>query len=94
MAPTARQEGASALSELPTILSAIPSLPRPVLRRLTARLIERLDEIDGDPVLGDDAPAGGNVEDEGEIDNEDGDQIGYRMHQRRLWAIHGAMRVR
>ena len=32
---------------LSAILSALPSLPRPVLQRLTARMIERLDEIDG-----------------------------------------------
>lgn len=31
------------------MLRAIPNLPRPVLAMLTARLIERLDEIDGDP---------------------------------------------
>ncbi len=34
---------------LDVLLSALPSLPRPLLARLTTRLIERLDEIDGDP---------------------------------------------
>jgi len=34
---------------LDVLLSTIPSLPRPVLARLTTRLIEHLDEIDGDP---------------------------------------------
>ena len=32
-------------------LDIIPSLPRPLLARLAARIIERLDEIDGDPDL-------------------------------------------
>lgn len=31
------------------ILAAIPSMPRPCLARLTDRMINRLDEIDGDP---------------------------------------------
>lgn len=33
---------------LDTLLAAIPSLPRPILARLVARMIERMDEIDGD----------------------------------------------
>lgn len=33
------------------IFAAIPSLPRPYLARLTERMIDRLDEIDGDPDL-------------------------------------------
>ena len=36
-------------SALPMTLALIPSLPRPVLSRLVPHLIERLDEIDGDP---------------------------------------------
>lgn len=42
--------GASASPAIPLdlILSAIPSLPRPILSRLTARMIDRLDELDGD----------------------------------------------
>lgn len=36
---------------LDALLAAIPSLPRPVLSRLTARLVDRLDEMDGDPDL-------------------------------------------
>lgn len=35
------------------LLSAIPSLPRPILARLTQRLIDRLDEIDPDPDMED-----------------------------------------
>jgi len=33
------------------MLAAIPSLPRAELARLTDRLIDRMDEIDGDPDL-------------------------------------------
>ncbi len=53
-------------ASLEVLLSALPSLPRPLLARLTTRLIERLDEIDGNPDDEDDDPGGGNVEDEGE----------------------------
>ena len=35
------------------MLSAIPNLPRPILARLTARMIDRMDELDGDPDLED-----------------------------------------
>lgn len=48
-----------------TLLSVIPSLPRPLLARLTARLIDRLDEIDGDPDLEPEEDCG---QDEGEPD--------------------------
>lgn len=54
---------------LDVMLSAIPSLPRPILARLTARMIDRMDELDGDSDLedgdedrcaaGDDAIVGG-----------------------------------
>lgn len=33
------------------MLSAIPSLPRAALARLTMRMIDRMDDIDGDPDL-------------------------------------------
>ena len=33
---------------LDALLAAIPSLPRPILARLTSRMIERMDELDGD----------------------------------------------
>lgn len=33
---------------LATLLAPLPSLPRPVLARLAARMIDRLDDIDGD----------------------------------------------
>ena len=45
--------GATALP-LRAMLATIPSLPRPILARLVARMIERLDEQDGDPDLEDD----------------------------------------
>lgn len=48
------------------LLRAAMRLPRPAIERLTAGLIDGLDDLDGDPDLEDDDPAGGNVEDEGE----------------------------
>lgn len=39
---------------LDALLASIPSLPRPILSRLTARMIEQLDAIDGDPDLEED----------------------------------------
>lgn len=51
MASRAHEGGASALPDLAAMLAAIPSLPRPILARLTARMVDRLDEIDGDPDL-------------------------------------------
>lgn len=36
---------------LSTVLGAIPSFPRPVIERLVARMIERLDEEDGGQTL-------------------------------------------
>ncbi len=50
---------------LEAMLSAIPSLPRPILARLTARMIDRLDEIDGDPDLEDDDPGECDARDDG-----------------------------
>lgn len=47
----ARQVDALALEDISRMLSAIPSLPRPVLARLTDEMIQRLDEIDGDSDL-------------------------------------------
>lgn len=43
---------------LDIVLSAIPSLPRAELARIAERMIDRLDELDGDPDLEDDDPAG------------------------------------
>jgi hypothetical protein len=39
--------GATALP-LPVMLATIPSMPRPILARLVARMIDRIDEMDGD----------------------------------------------
>ena len=33
---------------LDALLAILPSMPRPILGRLTARLIQRIDELDGD----------------------------------------------
>jgi hypothetical protein len=53
MASRAQTGGASA-SPIPldVLLASLPSLPRPLLSRLTSRMIERMDEMDGDPDLG------------------------------------------
>lgn len=54
--------GITATLPLDVLLGMIPSLPRAALDRLTQRMIDRLDEIDGDPDLEDDGedccPAG------------------------------------
>lgn len=39
----------AASASLDQLLSTLPSLPRPLLDRLVARMIDHLDEIDGDP---------------------------------------------
>lgn len=55
MASRAYQGGASASPvPLDLLLTYLPSLPRPILSRLTARMIDRLDELDGDPDLEED----------------------------------------
>ncbi len=38
-------------ASLDLLLASVPSLPRPILARLTARMIERLDELDGEAVF-------------------------------------------
>lgn len=53
--------------QLAPMLRVIPSLSRPMLSRLTERLIERLDEIDGDDDVepnGDELDGSGAAEDE------------------------------
>lgn len=53
--------------QLAPMLRVIPSLSRPVLARLTERLLERLDEIDGDndvELNGDETDHCGTMEDE------------------------------
>lgn len=39
------------LAGMASMFAAIPSLPRAELARLTERMIDRMDEIDGDPDL-------------------------------------------
>jgi hypothetical protein len=39
------------LASAPALFAAIPSLPRAELARLTTRMIDRMDEIDGDSDL-------------------------------------------
>lgn len=36
---------------LDVLLASVPSLPRAILARLTARMIDRMDALDGDPDL-------------------------------------------
>ena len=47
--------GRAAVLPIEAVLSAIPQLPRPALNRLVARIIDRLDDMDGDPDLEPDA---------------------------------------
>lgn len=54
-------------TSLDVLLASVPSLPRAILARLTARMIERVDELDGDLELEDDDPAGAD-DDLGEAD--------------------------
>lgn len=61
MASHAPNFGRSSVLPLPAVLASIPSFPRPVIERLVARMIEHLDEQDGDPDLED----GTDAEDEG-----------------------------
>jgi len=57
------------------MLATIPSLSRAELGRLTTRMIDRMDEIDVDPELEDDDPAGGSADDIGEIEPWHADRI-------------------
>ncbi len=41
------------VASVPRLLAVLPSLPRAELARLTERMIDRMDEIDGDPDLED-----------------------------------------
>ena len=73
--------GVASALPLDAALTILPSLPRPVLSRLVARMIDRLDEIDGDPEIEEDNEDCGH--DEGEPDYR-------RPHWRlRKWAGPG-----
>lgn len=67
---------------LDSFLAVLPSLPRPLLARLTARLIDRLDELDGDPDLED----GNDLEltDEREVEDYDGGHPNPPFQQSRM----------
>lgn len=56
--------GRAAALPLSEVLASIPSYPRPVVERLVARMIELLDQDDGDPDLEEDDPGGQCDEDE------------------------------
>jgi hypothetical protein len=43
---------------LDVLLASVPSLPRAILARLTARMIDRLEELDGDTDLALPVPCG------------------------------------
>lgn len=75
------------------LLAAIPGLPRALLDRLTARMIERLDEIDGNPDDEDDDPGGGNVEDEGEMATVEDAGGDYGEDQREMRWSGGSLRI-
>jgi hypothetical protein len=51
MASHAPDFGRASALPLAAVLSSIPSYPRPVIERLVVRLIEHLDEQDGDADL-------------------------------------------
>jgi hypothetical protein len=51
MASHAPDFGRASALPLSTVLASIPSYPRPVIERLVVRLIEHLDEQDGDSDL-------------------------------------------
>jgi hypothetical protein len=60
----------SPVDQLAPMLRMIPSLPRPILDRLVARMIERLDHLDGDPDL---ESTGEDDEDTYDREQEQGD---------------------
>jgi hypothetical protein len=73
---------------LDALLATIPSLPRPVLARLTARLIDHMDTLDPDPDLEPETDYGAE-----ELGEDDGigpdmrpiaDVAAYREHRARL----------
>ena len=51
---------------------SFPSLPRATLARLVERAIDRMDEMDGDPDLEDDDPAGDPLDERGEAPDDAG----------------------
>lgn len=79
MASLPLHAGRASALPLNLIAQAVPMLSRNDLEALTERLIDRLDEIDGDSDLEDDDPA----EDEHDAENEDGGGVcSYDLDQR------------
>lgn len=68
---------------LDVLLSALPSLPRPLLARLATRLIDRLDEMDGDA----DLEEGNDLEltDGREVEDYDGGHANPPLQQSRTY---------
>lgn len=56
MASHAPDFGRASALPLSAVLASIPSYPRPVIERLVSRLIDHLDEADGDPDLEESEP--------------------------------------
>jgi hypothetical protein len=69
---------------LDDLLSVLPSLPRPLLNRLVANLIECMDEQDGDCDREDDDPA----EDTHDREREDVEGIGFHGIDQRDVVTH------
>ena len=70
-------------ASLDAALAMLPSMPRPVLSRLVTRMIERLDQIDGDPEV---------EEDNEDCGHDDGEPDYRRPHWRvRKWAGPGCI---
>lgn len=59
-----------AASALPIALALIPSMPRPVLKRLVERMIDRIDVLEADADLEDDDPDTGAEDDPLSFDPE------------------------
>lgn len=83
---------------LAAALAIIPSLPRPMLSRLVARAIERLDEQDGDPdlELDDHAEDDDPGEDNGDRELEEGRvpaRDAYGLDQREMKHWGGCFRI-
>jgi hypothetical protein len=76
MATHAHDFGRASALPLSAVLGAIPSYPRSMIERLVARLIDHLDEQDGDPDL---EPTGDEFEEDDPAEDEhDREQEGWR----------------
>ena len=76
MATHAHDFGRASALPLCAVLGAIPSYPLPMIERLVARLIDYLNEQDGDPDL---EPTGDEFEEDDPAEDEhDREQEGWR----------------